>query len=287
MDRIARMVASLALVLMGSSASATEIFACRNIQTGLVRIVGAGQACLKSEVPVRWAATEVPICRGRPGGTCSNEAKACAFDRDCNGGTCAWTPGTCSVTTTRSCLSDAGCPTGERCSTPRFVDNKNGTVTDRRTCLTWEKKLGTYDTSALRDCQQVDCSSGLGWRDVNAFVMAPVASYLAQVQGLGDRYDWRIPVSPGVPGECAPPPDSTPCGNDMNDPELESIVLSPCPGGGAACVDAAFGATAPGPYWTASERYGSPKFWRVDFATGQVNYAPGAQGGFVRAVRGP
>jgi hypothetical protein len=47
------------------------------------------------------------------------------------------------VTTSRHCAFDGHCPNGETCvhgSAPRFVDNHDGTITDRQSCLVWEKK---------------------------------------------------------------------------------------------------------------------------------------------------
>jgi len=193
----------------------------------------------------------IPICRGRPGGTCSaTMAQACAYDADCpSGESCGWSPGACSQTTTQSCLSDATCPATETCSSPRFIDNGNGTVTDKRTCLVWEKKTGTVGSPNPLDPHDVNnlytWSTGAPWN----FDGSASTVFLKQLNdaAFAGRTDWRLPTA----AFRAPNPTG-------NDPELESILTAGFPQCTGPCVDPVFGPTAQPYYWSASTGVGFP-----------------------------
>jgi hypothetical protein len=212
-----------------------------------------------------------PLCRGRPGGTCSTTTSlACAYDSDCpKGESCAWTQ-----------------------AFARLVDNGNGTVTDRRTCLQWEKKTGTINVAVF-------CTSASNCpdpRDVNneyTWSAAPQGTnfdglvatlFLSQLNStaLAGHTDWRLPTSAGL---------GIP--TTGNDPELESIAdPAACPqpappGFSPPCIDPIFGPTYPSTYWSSSTVASNPRFaWEVEF-----KYSGSASGGLksysvVRAVRG-
>ena len=238
--------------------------------------------------------TIVPICRGRPGGTCSaTAAQVCAYDSDCpSGETCGWAGGACSVSMTTRCASPSDCPNGEACSNPRFIDNGNGTVTDRRTCLVWEQKDDKFGSVSVcpggATCPDAHDVNNLYYWTTDA--ASPysfdggAAAFLAQLNGaaFAGHTDWRLPTSGGAPG--------IPTGSD---PELESILLAVCPvGTGSPCIDPVFGASAAFSYWSSSTEVTSPMdAWAVYFGTDfSAGYAfPAAKltdFNFVRAVRG-
>jgi hypothetical protein len=210
-----------------------------------------------------------PICRGRPGGTCS-------------------------ATTTQACAYDADCPGSESCvaPSPRFVDNGNGTVTDKRTCLVWEKKTGTI--GSLSECpagpncaDPHNVNNTYQWSSGFPFGLnGTVATvFLKQLndEAFAGHTDWRLPTNAGsIPHLTG------------QDPELESIVLAPYPCGTSPCIAPALGPTAATSYWSSSSGRTTidPNIeaaWVVDFALGISNVA--AAVGYnaanpVRAVRG-
>jgi len=163
-------------------------------------------------------------------------------------------------------------------ASPRFVDNMDGTVTDLKTCLMWEKKTGTITMSV--DCSTTTCSDP---HDVNnrykwsATGTAPdggaFTDFLPQVNGLlcsstscaglGGHSDWRLPTIA----------------------ELQTILLAPYPCGTTPCIDAIFGPTQLDNYWSATT-YFSTAAWGVLFDTGFVNDTTKLFTDYVRAVRG-
>ncbi len=201
-------------------------------------------------------------------------------------------------------------PTPKPC-TSGFVDNGNGTITDCSTKLMWEKKDGsggardvsnTYQwagtctisgTLCQEDAQAealcnaqtggavgcAQCGPGQGVCDLDTSIW----SWLAfDVEGIADHNDWRIPTLA----------------------ELQTILASPCPGGGLPCVPlefrspctpgcSAIGATpcsctVPGLYWSATTNLaGNPSFaWVVAFGSGGAGTDNKTLGDYVRAVRG-
>jgi hypothetical protein len=215
----------------------------------------------------------VPICRGRPGGTCS-------------------------VTTAQACAYATDCPSGETCvaPTPRFVDNGNDTITDRRTCLVWEKKTGTvgspvFCTSASVCPDPHDVNNVYKWSTGSPpwnFVDGTAATvFLKQLNdaAFAGHTDWRLPTSAGI--------TTLPTGSD---PELESILTAPYPNcQSSPCIDPIFGPTVANYYWSSSTRAPSPIFaWGVYFDTGDTGNTDTGNtvldykyyDGFVRAVRG-
>jgi hypothetical protein len=167
-------------------------------------------------------------------------------------------------------------------TTPRFVDNGDGTVTDHQTGLIWEKKDNT--------CPGIHCvTDTYSWisgstppPDGTAFT-----SFLNTLNG----------GATGV-GSCVSADGSTITGGFNNDcdwrlptiAELQTIVdlgASGC-GSGSLCIDPVFGPTAAFFYWSSTTFGPSPLFvWRVDFRDGSVSIGfKGTNFPFVRAVRG-
>lgn len=221
------------------------------------------------------------VCRGRPGGTCSvTTTQACAYYTDCPAGeTCSWSPaGTCSDTPgpLNGCSSHADCAAGHTCSNPRFTDNGNGTVTDRLTCLTWEKKTGTVGNPVLcstaSQCPDPhDVNNLYTWSADGANLNGSAATAFIQqmnAAAFGGHTDWRLPTSAGDPAEqsnctplfggliCSCTSTAYPTGNNE---ELMSIAGGPLPACyfGRPCIDNVFGATA-GSYWSASTSLETP-----------------------------
>lgn len=201
------------------------------------------------------------------GAACNYDNNVCTADTCDGSGTCQSglhdlrvRGGTCSGTTRQACAYDKDCPPGEACawtqSTPRFIDNGNGTVTDQRTCLMWEKK-----TSDGRSPDWVECHFNWtgdpiqGFRCLQGNVIT-VDQFLASMQGLAGFNDWCLPTSAGDPNR---PGYAT-----GSDPELESIVAPTA----RQCrpefqepvcyIDPIFEYTEPGGYWSSSSVPGDP-----------------------------
>jgi len=221
-------------------------------------------------------------CAGKPDGTTCGAGTDSVHTLVCSGGACG------------QCTADT--------SSPRFMDNGDGTITDRLTCLVWEKKDnagGLHDkdktfswcADANRDSV---CDSAGDPPDGSAFTV-----FLAGMNGAGfaGHRDWRLPREDGHNG---PGPN-----------ELESILTTQgplCPAV-APCVDAVFTAncgpgkqgctvdgaggtqecscTRPNGYWSATTYPVAPTdAWFVYFVGGGVNSAAKTGLAYVRAVRG-
>jgi hypothetical protein len=210
-----------------------------------------------------------PACRGRPGGTCSTTTSlSCAYDKDCpNGESCTWAQ-----------------------SFARFLDNGNGTVTDRRTCLMWEKKTGTVSPyGPIRCTNASDCPDphnvniSYSWSTGEPWSLdgSVVTVFLKQLNdgAFAGHTDWRLPTSAG--------PATLPTGSD---PELESILWAQYPNCTInPCIDGIFGPTVAFSYWTASQLYIPAAIisaWTVPFFDGYVIDQGKASGIPARAVRG-
>jgi len=202
---------------------------------------------------------------------------------------CSGSPGgACSATATRACAYDKQCPTGETCtwaqSIPRFVDNGDGTVTDRRTCLMWEKKTGTPGSGV--NCTAADVcpdphavnnkytwSTGSPW----SFDGTAATVFLRQLNDavFAGRTDWRLPASAGS--------TTSPTAQD---PELESILTAVAPSC-SPCIHPIFEPTATNLYWTSSPVAAKPGFaWLVYFFNGNAYDVAESSWFHVRAVRG-
>jgi Protein of unknown function (DUF1566) len=214
---------------------------------------------------------------------------------------------TCEDGTCGTCVAQAS-------PSPRFVDNGDGTITDRQTCLVWEKKDQsgtihdwgkTYPWSG--DCtSETACSSGGTCCETDTDCAAGHTCTITDGQGTGltifgwvaqlnsasfaGHQDWRLPSEDGQKSPFTGPK------------ELESILAAPflC-SVGPPCVATAFnmscttGCTATGtpcsctrsgPYWAATAAANPILAEVVDFGTGFAGATQKSNFDYVRAVRG-
>lgn len=223
---------------------------------------------------------------------CGACGAVCGAGTTCVAGKCA-SPcpgGHCSTTAGQACGYDRDCPVGETClpPSPRFVDNRDGTVTDKQTCLQWEQKTG--DPSAGK----VFCTDAIACPDSHAVInlynwstgLDPTWSFdgtgatvfLAQLNAsaFAGHSDWRLPTM----GTNASVPAN---------PELESIALQGCTSPTLVpCIDPIFGPTAVAVYESASTyAYDPSASLGVSFGDGQAAIGPKVYWSCMRAVRGP
>jgi len=160
---------------------------------------------------------------------------------------------------------------------PRFVDNGNGTITDKQTGLIWEKKTPTGDPTGVNN--NYTWSSTFGgtapdgtlFTDFLAKMNCEISSDGTCGLALAGFTDWRIPTIA----------------------ELRSILdtsVAGCAGAGGtvACIDPIFGPTASSGYWSSTSDASDPAAaWVVNF-DGVVDVSGSNKGNhfFVRAVRG-
>jgi hypothetical protein len=180
------------------------------------------------------------------------------------------------------CLVDAS-----GCYTTRFVDNGDGTITDNKTRLQWEKKTTTVG-SAVNYGDQHDVDNLYTWFGIpnwDSFVLqgflyslnrSDSSSGTSTSACFARRCDWRLPT--------------------IN--ELTSIIDANAPGCGAGspCIDAIFGPTVPGgakgryTSWTRQPSLpgtnGYGELWSVDFGNGNVATQDVLLEFRTRAVRG-
>ena len=133
---------------------------------------------------------------------------------------------------TMICVSSACVPcTADLSAAPQFVDNGNGTITDRHTCLVWEKKDNAGGIHDLNNLYQWSSSGSA--MDGSTFTVFLAGLNSAAFAG---HQDWRLPTAAG---------NSPPTGQPA---EVESIEVNvTCGPTHGACVPAAFNTNC-GPY---------------------------------------
>jgi hypothetical protein len=173
------------------------------------------------------------------------------------------------------------------CFTNRFVDNLDGTVTDNRAGLTWEKKadldgVGVVCASAAV-CPDPHDADNLYTYSFDNPLGPPGTAYtvfLAQLNaggGFAGHTDWRLPTYEELQGIV----DYA----DPSSPVTDASFDSACSG---ACTVTTCSCTSPDRHWSSS---GSPidagTAWFVDFSWGDVGHDMKDTGYAARGVRGP
>jgi hypothetical protein len=164
-----------------------------------------------------------------------------------------------------------------------YADNGDGTITDTKTGLMWEKKS---DDGTIHDKDNAYTWSGASYGTTNVLDGTVAATFLAALNaggGFAGHTDWRLP----------------------NRKELESLmnleIASPAPGtfpafntgcgvnssGNPGCSVTTCSCTVPGVYWSSSTYTGGPQnAWYVDFNGGNTVANIKGASLYVRAVRG-
>jgi hypothetical protein len=156
---------------------------------------------------------------------------------------------------------------------PHYVDNGDGTVTDNKTGLMWEKKDGTCAVAGPH-CWTNTYSWTVSFAGPDGTLYTNFLATLnlnsssdGNAVCFAKHCDWRIPTIV----------------------ELRSILSAQYPNcASSPCIDPTFGPTqaqAAG-YWSSSSLASSPGFaWFVLFSDGRFGFSEG-NGGYARAVRG-
>lgn len=166
-----------------------------------------------------------------------------------------------SLTCTESCRFDLrGCTAARGDEPARFVDNGDGTVTDRLTNLMWEKK-----------CQGAGCSfdhnvhTKLDWKGAASWWVEKLNR--ERLRGYAGHANWRLPTIR----------------------ELQTLLVEPWPCRSNPCIDEKIfgvGLTGSGPYWSGISLTRTPALaWHVAFNNGRAEAEGKRTTLYVRAVR--
>jgi hypothetical protein len=165
-----------------------------------------------------------------------------------------------------------------RLSRARFVDNRDGTVTDRKTGLVWEKKDnldGSPNPSDPHDADNLHAWSSSGTApDGTVFTVflfglngGTSPDGVATSGCFTGHCDWRVPTVEEVAG-------------------ILDETLGTCVGGVGPCIDPTLGPTQADGYWSATGfARNATRAWLVDFSSGGAAEGSKALAFFVRAVR--
>jgi hypothetical protein len=173
----------------------------------------------------------------------------------------------------------------------RYVDNGDGTVSDRNTGLMWEKKTGTighFDSGDVRNVNNL-----FKWSTNDSGGTAPDGTAFTRFLGTlnnGFSTDGRTttPITGCFASHC-----------DWRLPSIEELqnivdLSAPGCGSGSPCIDRIFGptqslsarSTTPGYYWSATACCGAGgSAWDVYFYNGLVYGDSKTHYFYVRAVR--
>jgi hypothetical protein len=148
----------------------------------------------------------------------------------------------------------------------RYVNNGDGTVTDTKTGLMWEKKVaGSGCLHCVNDTRTWTDAMSAFISEVNGFAPCDGTGCPGPQAGLAGHTDWRLPTIA----------------------QLRTILL-PLPCSTSPCIDPTFGPTAPSVYWSSSSTsaLNPSNAWFVSFNGGEVDFGLQSLTNFVRAGRG-
>jgi hypothetical protein len=171
----------------------------------------------------------------------------------------------------------------EGCSSPtaRFVDNGDGTVTDHKTGLQWEKKDqsgGIHDYSNFYSWCVLRHDRGVASCGSTNIMDGPlVTTFLAAVNsggGFAGHTDWRIPNVDEL--------ESIASYQNAN-PAADAVFNTGC---AAGCTVTTCSCTQSNSYWASTTYQEDPTVaWEVYFNDGFVDAEGKLVDGYVRAVR--
>lgn len=161
----------------------------------------------------------------------------------------------------------------------RFIDNRDGTVTDHKTGLVWEKKDnldGSANPSDPHDADNLDAWSSSGTAPDGTVFTAFLFGLNGGTSPDGvatsgcftGHCDWRLPTIEELAGILDETPET--CGSGVE-----------------PCIDPTFGPTQADGYWSATTfARNAARAWLLDFSSGGMAEGSKAVTLFVRAVRG-
>jgi hypothetical protein len=156
-----------------------------------------------------------------------------------------------------------------------YTDNGDGTITDNRTGLMWEKK--SRDGS-IHDYGNSYTWSGASYPGPDIMDGTITSTFLATLNGGGGfagHTDWRIPNRFEL---------ETIANLDNQTPAVDTAFNTNCV---ASCTVTTCSCTWASLYWSSTTWQGNPAgAWYVDFIDGLVNFSAKSFGYFARAVRG-
>jgi hypothetical protein len=147
-------------------------------------------------------------------------------------------------------------------SSSRFVDNLDGTLSDKMTGLMWEKKtLCAGPSPSDSHCVSNEYEWTKSGNDPDGSLFTDFLSNINREDGRNKYHDWRIPTID----------------------ELEGIASCANPD----CLDPVFGPTQASRYWS-STPYADARgqAWTLNFFNGAVNFRNTSNSFYARAVRG-
>jgi hypothetical protein len=162
---------------------------------------------------------------------------------------------------------------------PRYVDNGNGTVTDRQLCLVWEEKTGAPSGDGLVECPNLaTCPDPHGVNNLYSWTAAAGGTAFD-----GEAKTVFIDVLNDVAG------GGTSCfaGNcDWRLPSIDELVSIVDCSGGTPCTSPLPGPTGVVDYWSSTDFPGDPTLaLSDDYFSGGVDGIIKTQPRLVRAVR--
>ena len=148
---------------------------------------------------------------------------------------------------------------------PAYLDNADGSITDTRTGLVWEK---LSDDGSIHDKDDV-----YTWDEAFAVKVGTLND-----GGFAGHADWRVPNRFEL---------ESLMNLGTNDPAVSPAFDTACADGCTVLTCSCTATTFDRVYWTSTASVGFPPWaWRVDFNSGDVISASKGSSFYVRAVRG-